>query len=230
MKKSAALEKLLAQLAQETIANKHVKEGIKAARKANKAYKCEKYIQMEKRLHDKDVKQAVKRRDWVYVVNAIEGYLDGKDSGKWGKIFEIVTKLYLIGYRGNSCIISPQGNVDVIFMGRKIEIKTNCGYIEDMRRSALVIYTMDNRNMVYSPEKATIFMAGDFWDMLEELGLKRMRADRNGVERLAIQSYNNSKKKTRLLTEALAKQATVEEFKASVRIESESEFLERVDK
>ena len=178
-----------------------------------------KYEQIEKRLHDTDVKVAVYSNEWHYVVDAIKPFFSDKDSGKNGKIWEIVTKLYLNGYKGNSCIVSPKGKVDVTYKGNKLEIKSNCGQLEmdSLFKNDYVCYTMDNERDIYNPECGKIAEPAEWYNMLNEIGLIRNNKKASSGARItAIQSYKNSKKKTVALETALDNYMTTEEWAAIV--------------
>lgn len=178
-----------------------------------------KYEMIEKRLHEQDVKNAVKNRDWKYVVNSITGYFSEKDSGKNGKIWEIVNKLYLNGYKGNSCIVSPKGKVDVTYKGNKLEIKSNCGQLEmdNLLKNDYICYTMDNESDIYNPENGKIAKPAEWYDMLDNIGLIRNnKKSSSGLRTTAIQSYKNSKKKTIALEQALSEFVTLKDWKETV--------------
>ena len=178
-----------------------------------------KYELIEKRLHENDVKKAVKEHDWKYVVNSIVDYFSEKDSGKNGKIWEIVNKLYLNGYKGNSCIVSPKGKVDVTYKGNKLEIKSNCGQIDinDLFSMDYVSYTMKSEIDIYHPENGKVATPEEWYNMLNDMGLIRQaKKDRNGVRNTAIQSYKNSKKKMTQLENNLEEYITLENWKDTV--------------
>lgn len=174
-----------------------------------------KYELIEKRLHEDDVKKAVKEGNWEYVVNSIVGYFSEKDSGKNGKIWEIVNKLYLNGYKGNSCIVSPKGKVDVTYKGNKLEIKSNCGQLEmdSLFKNDYVCYTMNNEIDIYNPGNGKIAKPAEWYDMLDDIGLIRNnKKSSSGLRTTAIQSYKNSKKKTTALEIALNEYITLAEW------------------
>lgn len=174
-----------------------------------------KYELIDNRLHDDDVKKAVKAHNWEYVVNSIVDFFSEKDSGKNGKIWEIVTKLYLNGYKGNSCIVSPKGKVDVTYKGNKIEIKSNCGQLDmnTLFKNNYICYTMDNEKDIYHPENGKIAEPSEWFNMLDDIGLVRNnKKSSSGVRATAIQSYKNSKKKTDALRVALSHYITVAEW------------------
>ena len=178
-----------------------------------------KYELIEKRLHEDDVKVAVKSQNWEYVVNSIIGYFKDTDSGKNGKIWEIVTKLYLNGYKGNSCIVSPKGKVDVTYKGNKLEIKSNCGQLdmESLFNMDYVCYTMYSEIDIYNPERGKVATPDEWYNMMNNIGLIRQaKKDRNGVRNTAIQSYKNSKKKTIQLASNLDEYITTKDWKDTV--------------
>lgn len=178
-----------------------------------------KYEMIEKRLHENDVRSAVKNQNWEYVVNSITGYFKDTDSGKNGKIWEIVTKLYLNGYKGNSCIVSPKGKVDVTYKGNKLEIKSNCGQLdmESLFNMDYVCYTMYSEIDIYNPERGKVATPAEWYNMMDNIGLIRQaKKDRNGVRNTAIQSYKNSKKKTVQLANNLDEYITIKDWKDTV--------------
>lgn len=178
-----------------------------------------KYELIEKRLHEEDVKTAVKNCNWDYVVNSIIGYFKDTDSGKNGKIWEIVTKLYLNGYKGNSCIVSPKGKVDVTYKGNKLEIKSNCGQldIESLFNMDYVCYTMYSEIDIYNPEHGKVTTPAEWYEMMDNIGLIRQaKKGSSGVRGTAIQSYKNSKKKTIQLANNLDEYITTEIWKNTV--------------
>lgn len=172
------------------------------------------YDKIEEILRTEKVRQAVKVHDWETVVETILPNFSEKDSGRMGKIYEIVTKLYLNGYRGNSCIVSSKGKVDVIYKGKKMEVKSNCGELDDIlkRNCDGVIYTMSNKEMVFTPENGRVFTADDFIETIEVLDLVREKRSSSGYMRTTIQSYANSKKKATRLANALSERPTLEEW------------------
>ena len=175
-----------------------------------------KYELIEKRLHETDIKVAVHANEWQYVVDEIKPFFSDKDSGKNGKIWEIVTKLYLNGYKGNSCIVSPKGKVDVTYKGNRLEIKSNCGQLEmdTLFKNDYVCYTMNNDIDIYNPENGKIAKPAEWYDILDDIGLIRNnKKSSSGLRTTAIQSYKNSKKKTAALEIALNDLVTLKEWK-----------------
>ena len=58
-------------------------------------------------------------------------YFKETDCGRYGKAFEIMTKQYLNGNKGNSKKVTLIGKHDVKHNGKVFEIKSNCGEIND---------------------------------------------------------------------------------------------------
>lgn len=175
-----------------------------------------KYEMIENYLHTADAKAFVKEGNWAELSKTLLTFFSDKDSGRFGKVYEIVTKLYLNGYKGNSCIVSAKGKVDVTFRGQKVEIKSNCGQIApDFMRNNLVIYSMDNEKDVANPANGKVMTPDAFMYLMDtELGLiryhKKSTANTFGV---AIQSYKNSNKKSSALAIKLLGCKTVAELK-----------------
>lgn len=150
---------------------------------------------INERLHEADMKKAVSEKNWKAVVEAIEPFYKESDSGKYGNIFEIITKLNLNGYKGNSCVVSPKGKVDVTYKGQKIEVKSNCGELDDITAD-IIIYTMDNKEDIFSPDEAHVLTRDNFFKVLRDNNLIRTTKKKNGYIKHNIQSYKNSKKRS----------------------------------
>lgn len=135
------------------------------------------------------------------------------DSGKYGKAFEINVKHFLNGNRGNSDRVSAKGKTDVKNKGIKYEIKSNCGEIgNDIMRNDFIIYTYDNETFFDKPEQARVIPTNDFINIIETLGLMRMKKSTNGQLKTTIQSYRNSKKKMIALASAIDSYSTLADF------------------
>lgn len=142
-------------------------------------------------------------------------YFNIKDSGRFGKAFEINVKQYLNGGRGNSSKVTLKGKADVHFHGLRLEIKSNCGEInDDFMKNDYIVYTMDNKTAYDEPELAIVVTPKEFINILNNLGLIRTKKATNGYTKTAIQSYSNSKKKTVALANALARCMTLKDWKA----------------
>ena len=152
------------------------------------------YKAINERLHEADMKKAVKDNDWKKVVDTILPMFNPKDSGRYGKIFEIVVKLYLNGYKGNSCIVSAKGKVDVTYKGEKIEVKSNCGELDDIKAKTM-IYTMENTIDVYQPGRAVVITTEKFFGVLESENLIKVTKKTSGYTKHNIQTYRNSKRR-----------------------------------
>lgn len=139
------------------------------------------------------------------------------DAGKYGKAFEINVKHFLNGNRGNANKVSAKGKTDVQNKGIKYEVKSNCGEInEDILRNDFIIYTPDNVADYAEVQRAFVVPANDFVAMFHELGLVRTKKSTNGQLKTTIQSYRNSKRKTTMLYEALARYTTLGQWIATL--------------
>ena len=139
------------------------------------------------------------------------------DAGKYGKAFEINVKHFLNGNRGNANKVSAKGKTDVQNKGIKYEVKSNCGEInEDIMKNDFIIYTPDNVADYAEVQRAFVIPANDFVTMFNELGLVRTKKSTNGQLKTSIQSYRNSKRKTTMLYEALARYTTLEQWIATL--------------
>ena len=135
------------------------------------------------------------------------------DSGRHGKAYEINTKRYLNGKRGNVYTVSSKGKTDVVHKGLKYEIKCNCGELNDIEQNDYVVYTMEAEAIYSKPEQAHVIPANEFLTMLDNIGLIRYsKRSTSGTVKRAIQSYKNSKKKTILLANALKQYPTLGEW------------------
>ena len=139
--------------------------------------------------------------------------MNPKDSGRFGKIGEIMVKYYINGYRGNSLVVSGKGKTDVKYHGLTLEIKSNCGELEKISKNDFVVYTMDNRTDYNRPQDWKVIPAAEFFQMMEKLGLVREKKTTAGYIKTTIQSYNNSKRKTARLAEALEEYPSLREWK-----------------
>lgn len=139
------------------------------------------------------------------------------DCGRYGKAFEINVKHFLNGNRGNANRVSAKGKTDVQNKGIKYEVKSNCGEInDDILKNDYIIYTPDNRTDFEHPEQAFVIPAQAFVDMFYALGLVRTKKSTNGQLKTTIQSYNNSKRKTTMLFNALAQYSRLGEWVATL--------------
>ena len=139
------------------------------------------------------------------------------DCGRYGKAFEINVKHFLNGNRGNANKVSAKGKTDVQNKGIKYEVKSNCGEInDDILRNDYIIYTPDNKTDFEHPEQAFVIPAQAFVDMFHALGLVRTKKSTNGQLKVTIQSYNNSKRKTEMLFNALAQYSRLGEWVATL--------------
>ena len=163
----------------------------------------------------------------------------GIDSGRGGKTFEALVKLYLDNYRFKG-IASPEGKTDtkkrVNGKNAKIEIKCNAFEIERLDENGAITYSIRNNDyIVYAPDynefapvemQAYVIPAELFVDKLYECGCVRLKmttpmAARKKAgepffcDRISIQ--NNSIKKLNLIYDILDEYGiSLKEFKAMV--------------
>lgn len=163
----------------------------------------------------------------------------GIDSGRGGKTFEALVKLYLNNYRFKG-IASPDGKTDTKkrIDGKiaKIEIKCNAFEIERLNENGTVTYSIRNNDyIVYAPDfddrtpvemQAYVIPAGLFVDKLYECGCVRLKMTTPMIahkkagepffyDRISIQ--NNSIKKLNLIYDILDEYGmSLKEFKAMV--------------
>lgn len=163
----------------------------------------------------------------------------GIDSGRGGKTFEALVKLYLDNYRFKG-IASAEGRTDTKkrINGEiaKIEIKCNAFEIERLNENGAVTYSIRNNDyIVYAPDynefapvemQAYVIPAELFVDKLYECGCIRLKmttpmAARKKADepffydRISIQ--NNSIKKLNLIYDILDEYGmSLKEFKAMV--------------
>lgn len=163
----------------------------------------------------------------------------GIDSGRGGKTFEALVKLYLDNYRFKG-IASAEGKTDtkkrVNGKNAKIEIKCNAFEIERLDENGAVTYSIRNNDyIVYAPDfddrapvelQAYVIPAELFVDKLYECGCIRLKmttpmtARKKAGEpffydRISIQ--NNSIKKLNLIYDILDEYGmSLKEFKAMV--------------
>lgn len=163
----------------------------------------------------------------------------GIDSGRGGKAFEALVKLYLDNYRFKG-IASAEGKTDtkkrVDGKIAKIEIKCNAFEIERLDENGAVTYSIRNNDyIVYAPDynefapvemQAYVIPAELFVDKLFECGCVRLKmttpmAARKKAgepffyDRISIQ--NNSIKKLNLIYDILDEYGmSLKEFKAMV--------------
>lgn len=170
------------------------------------------YEFIEATLKHEHFRSIVKREDWKELTHLLLHFFNPKDSGKFGKIYEINTKLYLNGYRG-SVIVSPSGKIDLKHKGIKYECKSNCGDLKNILFSTItcthVIYSEFNERDCENPANGRIYELNDFIESFKALGLIRKR--RNKDEKpFAIQSYRNSKRKHNALIAMQNEHPTIE--------------------
>lgn len=163
----------------------------------------------------------------------------GIDSGRGGKAFEALVKLYLDNYRFKG-IASAEGKADtkkrIDGKNAKIEIKCNAFEIERLDENGAVTYSIRNNDyIVYAPDynefapvemQAYVIPAELFVDKLYECGCIRLKmttpmtARKKAGEpffydRISIQ--NNSIKKLNLIYDILDEYGmSLKEFKAMV--------------
>lgn len=163
----------------------------------------------------------------------------GIDSGRGGKTFEALVKLYLDNYRFKG-IASPEGKTDtkkrIDGKVAKIEVKCNAFEIERLDENGAVTYSIRNNDyIVYAPDfddrapvelQAYVIPAELFIEELENAGCIRLKmstpmtARKKAGEpffydRISIQ--NNSIKKLNLIYDILDEYGmSLKEFKVMV--------------
>ena len=143
-----------------------------------------------------------------------------KDSGKFGKAFEIAVKVYMNGLRGNSKTVASAilknhvRGTDVQWKKDLYEVKSNCGELDDiyLHKCKYVIYTPDNEIDCFNPGNAYVIPVHDFIASVENCGLKRVKLSSSGHVKTTIQTYRNSKKKTNLWYATLEQFPTLREW------------------
>lgn len=143
----------------------------------------------------------------------------GIDNGIGGKCFEVCTVAEIVK-RCNG--VKPAGRCDMIYKGATYELKTGCGELGKITYNAKGEGIMRVRKVdfyVYAPEynenynalkQAYVISQNDFLSLLDDIGLIRYKkssyAIKNGIDRpdkIAIQSFKNSKKKYNALYDGL---------------------------
>ena len=161
----------------------------------------------------------------------------GVNSGNAGRTAELAVKLALNNYKGAKAISAATRkdtfkSLDGIMTS--FEIKSGCGvlanidengnYYGAMLKSEYVIYIPEYEPTLPVTIQAYVLLVQDFIDILKELGLIRLKMSgaqySNGqrkegafYDRLTIQTFSNSKRKTEALYSALNRYAdTMEDF------------------
>lgn len=120
----------------------------------------------------------------------------GIDSGAHGKAFEGAIKLALTGrVQTKNLVSSNKRKEDLKIKGIRIEIKSGCGTLDNVKNVDVVIYSPTS-----TIENAYILNASDFLNGLESIGLVRHdKKMSNGKIKTAIQSFKHNNKATRNL-------------------------------
>lgn len=138
-----------------------------------------------------------------------------KDSGVYGKVFEMAVKTYVNGHRGNWNKVSAKGKTDMKSKGVTYEIKSNCGELNpSIIKNDYIIYTYDNQLDCLNPWNARVIPTDDFLAIVDACGLRRKKVSTNGQLKESIQSYKNSKRKSALWITAVDKYPTLKEWLA----------------
>lgn len=158
----------------------------------------------------------------------------GVDSGLHGKDFETQVK-YLLGNTNGRCI-SRNGRIDTrkTINGKltTIEIKSGCGEIATLNEFGETVTSILNSDLIiyapeYSPEysveqQAFVLEVDDFMEVLNNCGLTRLKKssaqyklDENEqfYDKMTIQSFTNSQRKTNLFYDYLEQYPTLKEWK-----------------
>ena len=157
----------------------------------------------------------------------------GVNSGSDGRLYELSVKMCLNNYRFNGIVASAKSidtTKKINGIIRKFEIKSGCGTLCNLDRegniinspllkSDYVIYTPRYYNDVPVVKQAYVFSVPDFLFVLGECGLIRYKYSGNQYrisesgrkerkndayyDKMTIQSFLNSERKTQLLYELL---------------------------
>lgn len=173
----------------------------------------------------------------------------GVNSGNAGRTAEIAVKLALNNIKGAKGISSPTQKdtykkLDGIMTS--FEVKSGCGVLANIDESGNYYGAMlKSEYVIYTPEydptfpicyQAYVLLVEDFIEILKEIGLIRLKMSgaqySNGqrkenafYDRLTIQTFTNSKKKTALLYENLNRYAdTMEDFFSRYGVKISTEF------
>ena len=163
--------------------------------------------------------------------------LNELDNGNNGKAYEIIVKLALNNYRFKG--VSKSGKIDTIKNHIKYEIKSNCGELATidqdgniiksaLLKSDFIIYSMDTEFFITDTledkidlvlNNSFVIPCNDFLEMLKNIGLLRTKKSTYAIknnfnynDKLTIQSYKNSKKKSNLFFNSLCDFPTLEEY------------------
>ena len=171
------------------------------------------YQFMNEVLKSKYCRKLVADENWKAIMILLLHFYKYSDSGKYGKIMEIIVKLYLHGYRGR-IIVSPRGHVDLKHKGVLYECKSNCGdlcnILYDTIKAQGVLYSEDNERDCVEPWNVRIYELNEFVECFKTLGLIRKKRGTDGIPRWAIQSYKNSKRKHNALVAMQNEHAKIE--------------------
>lgn len=143
----------------------------------------------------------------------------GIDNGIGGKCFEVCTVAEIVKRCSG---VKSAGRYDLTFKGATYELKTGCGELGKITYNAGGEGVMRIRKVdfyVYAPEynehynalkQAYVISQVDFLSLLNDIGLIRQKkssyAVKNGFDKpdkIAIQSFKNSKKKYNALYDGL---------------------------
>ena len=173
------------------------------------------YEAINARLKDDDIRKAVKEENYVYITKELLKMFSETDSGRYGKIFEVVCGFFVKGYRGN-IMVSAKGHIDIIYKGKKHECKINCGsFLADITKNDYMIYSYDGNKDCENPANAHVIPMTEFLQGLEECEL--FRRDKPSTTKqltMAIQTYKNSKRKLAMWTGLIDMYPTLAEYKA----------------
>jgi hypothetical protein len=149
---------------------------------------------------------------------------EGVNSGAHGNDFERQIKMAMGNYRFNGVANAKQADTTKRLHGANIrfEIKSGCGElirynrdgecVGDIRNSDYIIYCPEYDINRPAQEQAYIFPATMFFNLMLKNGMLREKKSSNMMkqpkelqfyDRITIQSFNNSKKKTALMYELM---------------------------
>lgn len=159
--------------------------------------------------------------------------IKGVNSGAHGNDFERQIKMAMGNYRFNGVANAKRADTRKRYNGVNIrfEIKSGCGElirynregecVGDIRNSDYIIYCPEYDIEQPAQEQAYVFPATMFFDLMLENGMLREKKSSNMMkqlkelqfyDRVTIQTFNNSKKKTALMYKLMKQGIPFNEF------------------
>lgn len=169
-------------------------------------------------------KELGKYAEYAILNNAHQIPKKGINSGSDGRLYEPLVKLSLGNYRFNG--VAKAGYTDTRKLGELFEIKQGCGELGVIDEKGEIVSSVFSKDMIiYAPDYRVgddvryvswVFTTTSFFQALESCGLIRVktssymnRRKQEGMEwypdRIAIQSYKNSRKKFEAWQDAMEK-------------------------